>query len=138
MNTCWGVACAQAANRLPRPGMHAAARALSPELSAGFAGLSDGAAATLDALLDLQDALLDRVPACRGAGAAAAGLARGAGGKRGQGAAAQAEEEDASLPGAGTILPSCSLQSSLQQRHGPGTDSLFRVVHALTELIAVQ
>ena len=49
-----GTACTQAANRLPRPAMHAAARTLQPELRSGFAGLSDGAAATLDTLLDLQ------------------------------------------------------------------------------------
>jgi hypothetical protein len=44
--------------------MHAAACAASPELRGGFRGLSDAAAATLEQLLDLQEALLDRIPAC--------------------------------------------------------------------------
>lgn len=42
--------------------MHAVACAVAPELRSGFHGLADGAAATLDSLLDLHDELLERVP----------------------------------------------------------------------------
>ncbi|EIE26312.1 TRAUB-domain-containing protein [Coccomyxa subellipsoidea C-169] len=54
--------CLQASNRLVRPHMHVAACAVAPELRSGFHGLADGAAATLDSLLDLHDELLERVP----------------------------------------------------------------------------
>lgn len=88
---------AQAANRLPRPGMHAVARRVSPEINSGFVGLSDGACATLDALLELQDALLDRIPACS-AGGEGGGNAGGPG-KRKRGSAAADAAEDEALPG---------------------------------------
>ncbi len=57
-----GDLCVQASNRLVRPHMHAVACAVAPELRSGFHGLADGAAATLDSLLDLHDELLERVP----------------------------------------------------------------------------
>ena len=83
----------QASNRLVRPHMHAAVCATAPELRSGLRGLSDGAAATLDSLLDLNDALLDRVPD-RSDGAlaqpsAAAAAVNGVGKKRGRDVAAQ-------------------------------------------------
>jgi len=84
----------QASNRLVRPHMHAAACSAAPELRSGLRGLSDGAAATLDALLDLSDALLDRIPDCAAADADAAPAAP-VGKKRSRAGAA----EDDSAPG---------------------------------------
>ncbi len=87
--------------------MHAAVCATAPELRSGLRGLSDGAAATLDSLLDLHDALLDRVPN-RSDGAlvqpsAAAAATNGAGKKRRRDAVAQ----DDSFDGAGCPAVSC-------------------------------
>ncbi|CAL8462818.1 g2352 [Coccomyxa elongata] len=82
--------CLQASNRLVRPHMHAAACATAPELRSGLRGLSDGAAATLDSLLDLHDALLGRVPdRSDGALVQPSAAANGAGKKRSRDAVAQ-------------------------------------------------
>ncbi|BDA50915.1 Protein AATF [Coccomyxa sp. Obi] len=93
--------CLQASNRLVRPHMHVAVCATAPELRSGMRGLSDGAAATLDSLLDLHDALLDRVPdrsdgALAQPSAAAAAAVNGVSKKRSRDASAQ----DDSLVGA--------------------------------------
>lgn len=55
----------QAANRLAQPHMHAAACSIRPELRSGYCGLADASAATIDQLLDLHDALLERTPAAQ-------------------------------------------------------------------------
>ncbi len=45
--------------------MHAAACSVRPELRSGYSGLADASAATIDQLLDLHDALLERTPAAQ-------------------------------------------------------------------------
>lgn len=94
---------AQGANRLVRPHMHTVACQVSHELRGGFRGLSDGAAAALDQLLDLNDALLDRIPACTPSpspAAADSGAAEvaAASGKRRRNDSSRDKDDD-SLPG---------------------------------------
>ena len=60
-----GVDVLQAANRLAQPHMHPVACSVNPALRSGYRGLSDASTATLDQLLDLHDALLERTPAAQ-------------------------------------------------------------------------
>lgn len=50
----------QAANRLAQPHMHPVACSINSGLQSGYRGLSDASTATIDQLLDLHDALLER------------------------------------------------------------------------------
>ena len=96
----------QAANRLAQPHMHAAACSVWPELHSGYCGLADASAATLDQLLELHDALLERTPAAQlGSGDAGS---KGAGHKRKRGT-----HSDDSIAGGGTeLLLVCSVHPS--------------------------
>ncbi len=75
-----GVDVLQAANRLAQPHMHPVACSVNPGLRSGYRGLSDASTATLDQLLDLHDALLERTPAAEQS--AADGSSKSAGQKR--------------------------------------------------------
>ena len=101
----------QATNRLAQPHMQAAACSVRPELRSGYRGLADASAVTIDQLLDLHDALLERTPAAQ-LGNGDAGN-KDAGHKRKKGA-----HSDDSVAGGGTqfllvysVHPSCCSES---------------------------
>lgn len=89
----------QASNRMLRPHMHAAASAIAPELRSGMHGLADGAAATLDSLLDLHDVLLERVPDRAAAAATEAATDAAAAKSNGKKRGRNASDKDESLSG---------------------------------------
>ena len=73
----------QAANRLAQPHMHPVACSINPGLHSGYRGLSDASMATLDQLLDLHEALLERTPAAQQSAADAGSKSPGQKRKRG-------------------------------------------------------
>ena len=86
--------------------MHAEACSVRPELRSGYRGLADASAATIDQLLDLHDALLERTPAAQ-LGSGDVGN-KGIGHKRKRGT-----HSDDSIAGGGTqFLLVCSMHPS--------------------------